>query len=144
MRLSEAYPSTWLTADEFDDDADLVVTIRDIEPATYEEFKQQGKATPDRKPVLYFKSPKGTKPLILNKTNFKAISELLGTDETEEWGGETIALYATEVQMGGETKMGIRVRLRKPRAAAPSNTVKSGKRSQPQAKEEAGDDPDLL
>src|SRR5262245_32505941 len=141
MRMSEAYPSTWLTADELDDDADLVVTIRDIEPATYEEFKQQGKATPDRKPVLHFKSPKGTKPLILNKTNYKAISEVLGTDDTEEWGGESVALYKTEVEVGGETKMGIRIRLRKPRTTAPSNTVKSVRRAQPQVEEEIGDGP---
>src|SRR5262245_40649108 len=116
MRFSDVYPSQWLAASDLEN-GDLTVTIRDTEPAEWQEFKRTGSNMPDQKPVLYFKAPRGVKPLILNKTNYKAISEVLGTDETEEWGGQSITLYATEVESFGETVMGIRVRMRRPKVA---------------------------
>jgi len=122
MRFNDAYPSKWLAADDLDN-GDLTVTIRDEEPTEWVEFSQPGSNRPDRKPVLYFKVPRGTKPLVLNKTNFKAISDVLGTDETEEWAGQSITLYATEVESFGEMKMGIRIRLRKPKTVAKKSGV---------------------
>jgi hypothetical protein len=86
MKMNDVYPSTWMSADDID--GELTVTIRDYDPAEQREFKTPGKATPDSKPVLYFKSPTGTKPLILNKTNWKTIGQVLGSDDSEDWVGQ--------------------------------------------------------
>jgi len=130
MKFNDAFPSKWLSANDIDDD--LVVTISSDDPVSYEEFKAPGKTTPDSKPVLRFKSPKGTKPLILNKSNWKTIGQVLGSDDTDDWAGRSITLYATEVEAFGETAMGIRVRAQKPKAAKPAPTVtKSIPKSQP-------------
>jgi hypothetical protein len=132
MKMSDAYPSKWLSSSDFED-GDMVVTISSDDPVSYEEFKTPGKATPDHKPVLRFKAPKGTKPLVLNKTNWKTIGQVLGSDDTDDWAGQSITIYATEVEAFGETTMGIRVRAQKPKAAKPAPTVtKSLPKSQTQ------------
>lgn len=113
MKFNDAYPSNYMKAEDLED-GDLIVTIRDESPAEWVEFTQKGKPTPDNKPVLYFKHPREAKALVLNKTNWKTITEVLGSDETEDWSGKQITLYATEVESFGETVLAIRVRLKKP------------------------------
>jgi hypothetical protein len=102
-----------MKAEDFED-GDIVVTIRDESPVEWAEFTQKGKPTPDNKPVLYFRHPRDAKALVLNKTNWKTINEVLGSDETDDWAGKQITLYATEVESFGETVLAIRVRLKKP------------------------------
>lgn len=113
MKLNDAFPSHYLKADDLED-GDMTVTIRDDSPVEWAEFTQKGKPTPDNKPVLFFKQPRDAKALVLNKTNWKTISEVLGSDETEDWAGKQITLYATEVESFGETVLAVRVRLKKP------------------------------
>ena len=60
------------------------------------------------KPVVYFRGKE--KGLVLNKTNANKITTLLGSDDTDNWEGRQIRLYATEVRFGGETMEGIRVK----------------------------------
>lgn len=128
MRYSDAFPSQWLIADDID--GELTVTISSDNPVEYREFKAPGKATPDIKPVLFFKVPKGTKPLILNKTNWKTIGKVLGSDDTDDWAGQSIALFTTEIESFGEMTAGIRVRPRKPQKpeAAKTHTSQSTNR----------------
>jgi hypothetical protein len=111
-KLNDMYPSKWLKAEEIDGD-DLVVTISDIRT----ESVGQGRDAGD-KWVLYFNET--DKGLVLNKTNAKAIAKLHG-DDTDDWEGKRIALYATEVEYQGETMLGIRVRLKAPKARANGN-----------------------
>lgn len=115
MKMNEVFPSRFLKADDLEE-GDLTVTIHDSEPVTHEEFTQKGKPTPDHKPVLHFSQPRGTKPLVLNKTNWTAISKALGSDDSDDWCGKSITLYATEVESFGEMTMAIRVRLKAPKA----------------------------
>jgi hypothetical protein len=137
MKMNDAFPSKWLSANDIDED--LVVTISGDDPVSYEDFKTQGKDTPDRKPVLRFKAPKGTKPMVLNKTNWKVIGQVLGSEDTDDWAGQSITLYATEVEAFGETTMGIRVRAQKPKAVKPAPTVTKSSKSQ--ARQEPADEP---
>jgi hypothetical protein len=109
MKLSEAYPSKWLAAEDAED-ADLIVTIADV---TQETMKSNG-GKDERKLCLTFEE-KGIKPMICNKTNAGTISKIYG-DETDDWIGKKIAVYATEVQFGTEIMMGLRVRLKAPRS----------------------------
>jgi hypothetical protein len=61
----------------------------------------------DSRPVLYFKGIE--KGLVLNKTNSFKIKETYG-DDTEEWAGQPIILFAIMTDFRGETVQGIRVR----------------------------------
>lgn len=107
--MNDAFPSKYLKADDLEE-GDLVVTISD---AQFEEFTDPKTKRPDNKPVLYFQGNEA-KPLVLNKTNYKTITQLLGSDDTDNWTGRKIALYATEVESFGEVTLGIRVRLKAP------------------------------
>lgn len=50
------------------------------------------------------------KPIILNKTNCKIITKLLGTPYIEEWTGGKIILYVAKVKAFGEIVEAIRVK----------------------------------
>lgn len=56
----------------------------------------------------------GEKPLVLNKTNCKAISKLLETPYIEEWAGHRIALGVQRVKAFGEDVDAVRVRPKLP------------------------------
>jgi hypothetical protein len=65
----------------------------------------------------------GTKQLILNKTNARAVARILG-DETRVWNGHDIMLVPAQVDFKGDIVDAIRVKAapaRKPPTAATSN-----------------------
>ena len=59
---------------------------------------------------------KDQKPLIVNKTNAKAIAKVAGSNYIEDWKGKQIALYIANVKAFGELVEGIRVRTVPPKA----------------------------
>lgn len=115
MKMNDVFPSKYLKADDLED-GDWTLTIRNEDPVTHEEFTQKGKPTPDNKPVLHFKE-RDAKPLVLNKTNWKTIGQALGSDDSDDWCGRQITLFATEVESFGEMTMAIRIRLKAPKSA---------------------------
>jgi hypothetical protein len=68
----------------------------------------------ERKVVVYF--AKKLKPLILNRTNYDSISDIAGSDDTDNWAGVELELYATTADLRG--KQVDCVRIRKPGAKA--------------------------
>jgi hypothetical protein len=104
-RIGDMYPSKWLKASDCEDE-DLVVTIDRV---VEEEIGQQR----DLKWVLYFQEL--DKGLVLNKTNTTTIAKLWG-DNTDDWEGCQVTLYATEVQFQGDMVEAIRVRSKPPKA----------------------------
>lgn len=57
--------------------------------------------------VLAFRDKEKT--LVLNKTNAGIIEEMLGSDDTDDWMGKSIVLYATKVDFQGKRVAAIRV-----------------------------------
>jgi hypothetical protein len=92
MKISEAFPSKYLRADDVDAmGGQLIHTIRKV---VLEEVGQ------DRveKPVIYFReTPSG---LVLNRTNANRLTPSLG-DDTAHWIGKQITLETEMVPMGG-------------------------------------------
>lgn len=133
MRMNDAFPSKYLKAEDLED-GDLIVTIKE---AVYEEFSDPKTKRVEQKPVLHFQG-NDVKALVLNKTNWKTITQVLGSDETDDWTGKKIALYAVEVESFGEMVMGIRVRLKSPAKAkaAPTHTDAQKKRAALETPEE--------
>ncbi len=104
MKISEAYPSKTLKADDIQEDT--TYTIREVQ---MEKLGSGDDA--DTKPVVYFEEVE--KGFVLNKTNASTIEKLHG-DDTDDWIGKKITLFATEVDFQGRQTMAIRVRMRKP------------------------------
>ena len=90
---------------------EIIGTIGSVESA---EFKNDdGSAAV--KPVLHFQDM--PQALVLNKTNFTALSLMFGED-TNDWIGAKVALYPSRVDFKGRTMPTIKVRRPQKAAAA--------------------------
>ena len=101
MRISTAFPSKYLKASDIPDGREAHVKIDMVQLESME-------TTGDEKPVMYFIDRE--KGLVLNKTNADALSAALG-DDTEQWRGVPIVLFATTTAFGGRTVPCLRVRV---------------------------------
>lgn len=52
----------------------------------------------------------GSKPMILNSTNAKAITKATGTPYIEEWAGKTVTLYTQKIRAFGEMVDALRIK----------------------------------
>jgi hypothetical protein len=104
--INEMYPSDWLKASDCQD-GDMTLTITNIT----KERIGNGRDAQD-KWALYFEEVE--KGMILNKTNTMTIAKLYG-DDTDDWIGKKVTLYATEVQFQKEMVDAIRIRSKPPR-----------------------------
>lgn len=116
MKISSAFPSAYLKSQELD--GDTVYTIDRVEIETL----GQGKDA-EEKPVVYFTETE--KGLALNKTNANTIASLYG-DDTDDWAGKPVTLYATEVEFQGKQTLAIRVRMRAPQKSTSKPAIGNG------------------
>jgi hypothetical protein len=107
--IDQLYPSRFLRAADLDGKP-LRVTIASL---------KRDDVGGEQKVVLSFTD--GSKDLILNKTNARAIAKALG-DETGAWAGKAIVLVPTQVDFRGDmvdaNRVRAAVRPSKPAAAA--------------------------
>ena len=99
MKLTEAFPSAWLKADDVP--FPRTFTIRG---ARMEEIGQQK----DQKVVIYFQEEE--KGLIINKTVWAQIANIVGSDDTDNWGGKSVELFRDMVNFQGKMVPGLRAR----------------------------------
>ena len=62
-------------------------------------------------PCIVAKLAETPKGFILNKTNCKLITKLLGTPHIEQWAGKKVQIYATKVRAFGEMVEAIRIKV---------------------------------
>lgn len=98
MKIGASFPSDYLKAAHIPDGRRIIVTIENV---------QIQKIQKDTRPVVYFQGK--DKGLVLNKTNANKITEIAGTDETDNWRGVQIALFSTMVDYQGKPVAAIRV-----------------------------------
>jgi hypothetical protein len=108
MKRDEIFPSKYLKASDLN--KPIVVTI-DSAPL---ELLKNPEGREQNKTVLYFKGAK--KALPLNVSNWDAVAAICGED-TDDWPGGKIELYAAKTHMGG--KMVDCIRVRAPRDVTP-------------------------
>ncbi len=108
MKIGELFPSRYIKATDLD--GDQVFTI---EAVKREELNGEARAVVDFK-----ESETG---LVLNRTNANTIASLYGQD-TEDWLGQRITLFATEVDFRGQQTLATRVRMRQPEEQEPEVT----------------------
>ena len=87
---------------------DLVLTI---DKAARDDVKNERGS--EKKLTLHF--VEDYKPMILNATNSKAISEAVGSTKVEDWSGKRVAIYTTKVTAFGGTTDALRIRNYPPR-----------------------------
>jgi len=92
---------------------EIICTIESVNSA---EFKNDDGGTAV-KPVLHFQDL--PQALVLNKTNFTALSLMFGED-TKDWIGAKLALYPSRVDFKGRTMPTIKVR--RPQRAVPASS----------------------
>ncbi len=119
MRIGSAFPSDYLKSEDLNG-REVKVTIKDCQMKELGQGKEK-----ETKAVLYFEGKE--KGMVLNKTNAGVLGDAFG-DETDDWKGEEIILFAKEVEYQGKPMMGLRIKL-------PSRR----KGGAPRSKEPAGD-----
>ena len=97
--MDKNYLGSW----DVPDDEDLILTI---DKAARDDVKNE-RGT-ERKLTIHF--VEDYKPMILNATNSKAISEACGSTKVETWAGKRIAIYTTKVTAFGGTTDALRIR----------------------------------
>ena len=98
----------YLGAWDVPDEGDLILTI---DRAARDDVKNE-RGT-ERKLTLHF--VEDYKPMILNATNAKAISEATGSTKVEMWAGQRVAIYTQKVSAFGGTTDALRIRPYKPK-----------------------------
>lgn len=97
MKLSQAFPSSWISVEDVKTPQTLTIYSCEIE-----------EVGPDKEPKLVISFTEREQKLIVNKTNATTISTLHG-DDTDDWIGKTITLYRSTANFGGKTMPAIRV-----------------------------------
>lgn len=103
MNIDAAFPSKYMKASDLPDETAVPFVIDEVRMEEIGREKQV-------KPVIYFKEQ--DKGFVANKTNCNTIAKALGSRDTDDWVGQTIKLYSTEVQFGDEMVESIRVSLK--------------------------------
>jgi hypothetical protein len=103
MKGNDVFPSKWLKAEDLGQKTPTV-TIKKVDIETIGE---------DSKPILYFEGK--DKGLVLNKTNWNALVDLCGADDSDDWTGHKVKLYVVKVDYQGKRVPAIRI------DAAPTN-----------------------
>jgi hypothetical protein len=99
MKTSDAFPSRYLQTATVKAKP-VVATISHVEMELVGHGAEQ-----KRKPVLHLEDEK---PVVLNRTNFEALAGAFG-DDSGEWPGHKIKVYAARTQFGGKSMDGLRV-----------------------------------
>jgi hypothetical protein len=109
---NEAFPSKYLKAADLKGRA-VTLEIAAAPEETLTGFDGQSQT----KTVVYFAGTK--KKLPLNRTNWNAIADVTGEDDSDNWPGHKIELYPATTEMNGKTLPCIRVRTPAVRAVPP-------------------------
>jgi hypothetical protein len=107
---NEAFPSKYLKAADLKGRA-VTLEIAAAPEETLTGFDGQSQT----KTVVYFAGTK--KKLPLNRTNWNAIADVTGEDDSDNWPGKKVELYPSTTEMNGTTMACIRVRTPAVRAA---------------------------
>ena len=94
------YIGSW----DLDDGKDMIVQVKDLK----QEMIPNPQGSKEEKLVMYFEGD--VKPLIMNKTNMKAVEKATGSAYLDEWVGQKLQLYVAAVSAFGEMTMAVRVR----------------------------------
>ena len=135
MKGSDVFPSRWLKAEDIAAQGDVTLTIAEVSMQT---LKNPQTKKDEEKPGIFWEED--LKPLLVNKTNWTLISDIVGSDESNDWIGHRITLFVMEVESFGDIVQAIRVRKPRPLPAKPSGKAIPAKPAlRPQSEQAAAD-----
>ena len=102
MKTGSIFGGGFLKADDIGTKTPRV-TIESVEVKEFDDGK---------KLIIHFEGK--DKALVCNKTNASIITEITGSDDTDDWGGKQITLCTRKVEMSGKLVPAIRVILPEP------------------------------
>jgi hypothetical protein len=105
MKSTDAFPGNFLKSSDLKD-KQQIVTISHLEIEAVGQDKRE-------KPVLHFED--GVKPMVVNKTNFETIEEVLG--DSDNWSGHKLKLFCVRTTFGSKKVDGLRVEVVAPKPA---------------------------
>jgi len=108
IKKSDAFPKKYIKVDDLGGRKITAV----IDRVEMEEVGDKDK------PVLYFEND-SVKPLVLNNTNWSAIEEIAGSENTDDWSGVKILLVPAKTNYQGNRVPCIRIEAA-PKPAKPS------------------------
>lgn len=97
--MDKNYLGSW----DVPDGEDLILTI---DKCARDDVKNERGS--EKKLTLHF--VEDYKPMILNATNSKAISEAVGSTKVEDWAGKSVAIFTQKVTAFGGTTDALRIR----------------------------------
>ena len=97
MKGNAVFPGKYLRADDLGG-KEPVVTVSHIKIETLGE---------DSKPVLYFAGKE--RGLVLNKTNWSALVDVTGEEDSDDWEGKKVKLVVRKVEFQGKRVPAIRI-----------------------------------
>jgi len=97
MKSADVFPSKYLRAADLNG-REPVVTISHVTMETVGD---------DNKPVLYFEGKE--QGIVLNKTNWAALEDITGKDDTDDWKGHRVKLVMRKVEYQGKRVPAIRI-----------------------------------
>jgi hypothetical protein len=108
LKLNDIFPARYLKAPDLQG-KEWTLTIDRLE------LEAMGR-TREEKPVLYFVG--AAKALKLNVTMARAIAQIAGSENTDDWRGVQVCLFATFADFGKQTFPVVRIKapIAKPRA----------------------------
>ena len=130
---AQAFPSKYFCGDDV-----IKPLVAEIQHSGIEPLKNKDGITSD-KLIIYFSGRK--KALVCNRTNWDAIVEITGEDDTDLWVGHRVCLFASLERVAG--KMVNCVRVRAASAPPPKKAASTPKAATPKANGEGefgGDD----
>jgi hypothetical protein len=117
--INQMMPSKYLKKEDVPQPA--LVTIRSF---THDNVAQQGQPE-EKKWIMHFNELE--QGIVLNSTNLQLAAMALGSEETDEWVGKQVVLFADpNVSFGGKLVGGLRirgVRRKQPEPVAPKRNV---------------------
>ena len=122
MKLSQMFPSRYLQAEDLPPNQNTIVTIEKVYPAAARD--RGGDSEPEVKWMLRFREFR--KPMSLWRNTAKSIEQVLGSDDSDRWIGQQIAIYPSTYVSFGETKPCINVDKWRPEQVAPRAAASGG------------------
>lgn len=97
MKANDVFPGKYLRADDLGG-KEPIVTIKSVHNETLGD---------ELKPILMFEGKE--KGLVLNKTNWSAIADITGQDDSDDWAGARVKLVTRKVDFQGKRVPAIRI-----------------------------------
>lgn len=105
MKVSQMFPSKYLTAEDLPTGRNTLVTIERVYPVAARSNAYGDE--PETKWMM--RLAEFRKPMTLWRTNAKLIADVMGTDDTDQWIGRRIAIFPSTYTSFGEIKPCINV-----------------------------------